>query len=245
MGSLALKRVATTTAYRDLVSAFAPRPIRGPAAHNATLQVVDRLMRIKKPSKAQREFLDLLSTLVAQYEELHYPIGRVSLPRLLAHLIEAKGVSKATVARQSKVTPSIISDVLAGRRTERAEHPPSRRVFWRFLELARRRVGIETSALISYFDFDDGAEASGSADGALGLDGGLPTQPIVLTETSWHFSQRSGSIGAPLSPGAWRDYGTLDSAHRLATTLAAQRSGTYPDRLLPEVGLNISQQGAA
>ncbi len=102
--------------YASLVAEFPPRPIRTKADHNAALRVIEDLMSQQELSRAQTEYLDLLSMLVVQYEDRLYPLEPISLAALLAHLLAARGVSAATVAREARISTSLISDVLAERR---------------------------------------------------------------------------------------------------------------------------------
>jgi HTH-type transcriptional regulator/antitoxin HigA len=112
-----LEHIATSRSYAALVNRFPPRPIRAERALRKTYRVIERLMQVPSPSKDQLDFLELLSTLVEDYESERHPTPTISLPSLLAHLIEAKGVTQADVARETRISPSTISDVLAGRRS--------------------------------------------------------------------------------------------------------------------------------
>ncbi len=112
-----LEKISKTTGpYEKLVSIFPPRPLTHPDVLEKTYAVIERLMSIKSPSAAQEDLLDVLATLVDAYESHAFPIESPTMADLLAHLIEARGVSKAEVARQTKVSPATISDVLSGRR---------------------------------------------------------------------------------------------------------------------------------
>ncbi len=53
---------------------------------------------------------------VEQYESIEHPTPKASQPALLAHLIDARGMSQAELARQSGVPRSVITNVLKGRR---------------------------------------------------------------------------------------------------------------------------------
>jgi HTH-type transcriptional regulator/antitoxin HigA len=112
-----LDRIANTSSYNGLVREFPPRLIANDGALRATYRVIDRLMRLDSPSKDQSEYLELLSTLVEQYESTHHPTPKPSLAGLLGHLIESKATSQAEVAAGARVSASTLSDVLAGRRS--------------------------------------------------------------------------------------------------------------------------------
>ena len=108
--------MSTMTAYQTLLVEFTPRPIREDSQYRRAMRHVERLMRKPKLSRAEGELLELLATLVEQYEALEHPTPAASHRELLAHLIDARGVTQAEVARGSGVPRSVISSVLAGRR---------------------------------------------------------------------------------------------------------------------------------
>lgn len=117
MTTAALDRIAKSRSYADLVARFPPRLIREKTLLKKTYDVIDRLMAVQNPSADQVEFLELLSTLVEDYESAASPTPTVSLAALLAHLIAAKEVTQTSVAKSTGVSASTISDVLAGRRS--------------------------------------------------------------------------------------------------------------------------------
>ncbi|HEV3417044.1 MAG TPA: helix-turn-helix transcriptional regulator [Pirellulales bacterium] len=73
-------------------------------------------MSVESPNHDRLKFLELLSGLVEAYESEDFPTPNVPLKNLLAHLIEAKGVSQIEVAPGANISPATLSDVLAGRR---------------------------------------------------------------------------------------------------------------------------------
>jgi HTH-type transcriptional regulator/antitoxin HigA len=116
MTAATLERIADCRDYAGLVSQFPPRVIRRRSDYKAALSVVERIMSIDRPTPDQLEFLELLSGLVEAYESQDFPTPNVPVKNLVAHLIDAKGVSQIDVARGAKISPSTLSDVLAGRR---------------------------------------------------------------------------------------------------------------------------------
>nr|DAM73887.1 MAG TPA: Helix-turn-helix XRE-family like protein [Caudoviricetes sp.] len=59
--------------------------------------------------------LILMSEVVIAYEKEHYPIEKPTLADLIGLAIEEKGMGKSELARQIGVSPSRVSDYLAGR----------------------------------------------------------------------------------------------------------------------------------
>jgi addiction module HigA family antidote len=66
--------------------------------------------------KAQGMFLELLATLVAQYEGQRYPAPDVSPGEVLAHLIDERGLTKAEVAQATGIPRQTITNIVKGDR---------------------------------------------------------------------------------------------------------------------------------
>ena len=73
-------------------------------------------MSKRELSSAESEMLELLSMLVEQYESREHPTPQVSATDMLKHLIESRGITNATLALETSVPRSIVTDILAGRR---------------------------------------------------------------------------------------------------------------------------------
>ncbi len=108
--------MSTITEYQSLLLDFTPRPIRGAGEYRRAMRQIDRLMKSEKLSRAESQLLELLATLVEQYESNDYPTPKASQADLLTHLIDARGVTRAEVARETGVPRSVITNVLKGRR---------------------------------------------------------------------------------------------------------------------------------
>ncbi len=59
--------------------------------------------------------LDLLSSLVEEYEDIHYPIGEPTLIDVLKLRMYEMGLSQAALARKIGVSPSRVCDYLSGK----------------------------------------------------------------------------------------------------------------------------------
>lgn len=59
--------------------------------------------------------LDLLSELVAEYEEQHYPVSRPTLPEIIRLRMAEMGISQKKLADLLNVSPSRISEYLNGK----------------------------------------------------------------------------------------------------------------------------------
>ena len=110
--------VTKLSAYDSLLLEYKPRPIRTPREHRRALQQVEQLIRRygPHPPRAEGELVAVLSTLIESYETDQFPRRRPSPAETLAHLIDAKQVTKAELARATGIPRSTITNVLSGRR---------------------------------------------------------------------------------------------------------------------------------
>ena len=105
-----------TPSYAELLVEIEPRPITSKAALQRTYKLIDDLMSRPELNRAESEMLELLSLLVEQYESRAHPTPQVSAADMLAHLLESRGVTNATLAAETNIPRSIVTDILAGRR---------------------------------------------------------------------------------------------------------------------------------
>jgi HTH-type transcriptional regulator/antitoxin HigA len=105
----------TLTSYQSLLLDYEPRPIRSDGAYRKALRHVEKLMR-PNLTRPESELVELLATLIEQYESREHPTPKSPPREMLAHLIEVRGVAQAEVARATGIPRSTVSAVLAGRR---------------------------------------------------------------------------------------------------------------------------------
>jgi HTH-type transcriptional regulator/antitoxin HigA len=108
--------MTTVTAYDNLLLDVRPRPIRSQAAYRRALRHVERLMSKPHLSPAESEMVELLSLLLEQYEAVEHPTPECAPAEMLEHLLEARTITKARLARETGIPRSVITNVLAGRR---------------------------------------------------------------------------------------------------------------------------------
>ena len=65
--------------YEDLTALFPPHAIQDEADYDATLEVLEALLRLRRPTRAQAQYLDTLTQLVHAYDEAHYAEELVEL----------------------------------------------------------------------------------------------------------------------------------------------------------------------
>jgi HTH-type transcriptional regulator / antitoxin HigA len=102
--------------YLELVIAFPLASIKSDEHLQEAQNVMDRLLARGDLDDGEEMYLDALSDLVAAYEDEHYPIEPASDAEMLCHLMEAKGVTQAELSRQTRISKSTISEILAGKK---------------------------------------------------------------------------------------------------------------------------------
>ncbi len=98
--------------YLKLVHRRPLLPIRSDKDLANAIRVIDSLIDRPSLSRGEQDYLDVLSDLVEAYETEHDPMPQVPDDRMLRHLLEAKGVSQAEVARATGIATPTISAVL-------------------------------------------------------------------------------------------------------------------------------------
>lgn len=107
--------MSTATEYRRLLSEHVPQPIRTAKDYRRALAQLEKLM-VPRPSAASSQLIEVLSTLIEKYERQESPSLQVSPAAMLAHLLEAKQLKCADLARATAIPPATLSNVLANRR---------------------------------------------------------------------------------------------------------------------------------
>ncbi|MEL7226266.1 MAG: transcriptional regulator [Cyanobacteria bacterium P01_D01_bin.36] len=107
--------------YTSLLLAFPPRPINTEEQFLATQNAIDDLIDKGTLTEDEQDYLNLLGTLVASYEEQFVEIPDISGVEILKVLIEENNL------RQKDLTPifkteSIVSDVINHKRNLTVEH---------------------------------------------------------------------------------------------------------------------------
>ena len=107
-----------STAYETLLQEFVPRPISSQRGYQRTLKQIDGLIRKAQRSRAEDDLLELLATLVEQYEiRQGHTTPELSPRDRLAGLIEARQLTQTEVSRASQVPRTTINEILTGRRS--------------------------------------------------------------------------------------------------------------------------------
>ena len=110
---LVARRVSDT--YFKLIKQFPLVHIRDEAHLDEALDVVSALLRKDRDVGAQ-EYLDVLTDLVAGYEEEHVPMPDVSEADVLRELMRSNGLRQTDLGKAVGIAQSTISAVLNGTR---------------------------------------------------------------------------------------------------------------------------------
>ena len=109
-------------AYLGLVTTLPLRPIRSERELDRAAKMIDSLLDKPKLTKAERDYLEVLTDLVEKYEAEAYPAEPASDAEMLAHLLDARGMSQTELAAKVGIAGSTLSEVLHGKRQLRREH---------------------------------------------------------------------------------------------------------------------------
>lgn len=102
--------------YFDLVQRFPLRPLRSERDLIQATKVIDELIDREDLDPDEDDYLDVLSDLVAKFEDKHHSIPRASDAEVLSFLIEQRGVNQRTVALATEIPVSTICEIMAGKR---------------------------------------------------------------------------------------------------------------------------------
>ena len=107
--------------YRQLVTAYPPVKIADDMQAAATEARLEALLAKTSLSASERAYADLLSDLLADWEDATVDIPDLPNADLLKHLLEGRGLRQRDLVGVLP-TASVVSDVLAGRRQLTREH---------------------------------------------------------------------------------------------------------------------------
>ncbi len=111
----------STNPYIELLTSFPPRPITSEEELIATKKVIDSLIDKGELTPDEQDYLNVLGTLVHEYEEKHKPIPDIYGVELLKALIAELALRQKDLVPIFK-TESIVSEVLSGQRNLTVNH---------------------------------------------------------------------------------------------------------------------------
>ncbi|HZB89209.1 MAG TPA: helix-turn-helix domain-containing protein [Terracidiphilus sp.] len=114
--------LAADPAYAALLTRFPPRVIRTEEQNESSIEALYELEQCRDHwNPEQAELADLLTLLIEDFEEKHYQLPPSSPLERLSFLMEQHGLKQKDLADVFG-TPSIVSEVLRGRRQLNKEH---------------------------------------------------------------------------------------------------------------------------
>ncbi len=109
--------IAIATANdQALIERFPLRPIRDEATLEMATKLVDEPSRRTDLSEEETAYLEVLSDQIERYEDEHHPIPEGSPADVLPYLMDERGLNEASLAAETGLPKSLISEVLNGNR---------------------------------------------------------------------------------------------------------------------------------
>jgi len=103
--------------YKQLLQEVVPRPISSDREYKRALKQIERLMTAAHQTRAEADMIELLGTLIEQYEVRQGYTDPVLLPRdRLAGLMEASELTQTDMSVRAQVPRSTLNEILCGKR---------------------------------------------------------------------------------------------------------------------------------
>ncbi|MBE9206368.1 transcriptional regulator [Nostoc sp. LEGE 06077] len=104
-----------TITYSQLLVELQPKVITTEEEYDHTLETVEKLMACKNRTPEQTAILQLLVTLIEEFENKNYPLEPSSPHAILKHLIEARGIKQSDLVGIMG-SKGVVSEVVNGNR---------------------------------------------------------------------------------------------------------------------------------
>ncbi len=112
--------ISPTATYAKLVAKTPPRIVRTEEQNESYIKVLFDL-KSRKMTKDEREFADVLTLLIEDFEEKHYALPKASPTEAIMFLMDQHGLKQKDLIDVFG-TPSIVSEVLNGKRDLNKDH---------------------------------------------------------------------------------------------------------------------------
>jgi HTH-type transcriptional regulator/antitoxin HigA len=117
-----MSATAVRSEYAALLSSTLPAVIRSEAENERYIAVLEELDgKGNRMTAAERRMADLLTLLIEDFEEKHYALKAASPLEVLNELMRANNLKQKDLV-EIFATPSIVSEVLHGKRQLTTEH---------------------------------------------------------------------------------------------------------------------------
>ena len=111
----------TTNQYVELLQKFPPRPVTSETEFEATQTMINQLLDKSELTPDEEDYLDVLGTLIYNYEQQQEIIPDIYGIELLKFLLEERDLKQKDLVPIFK-TESIVSAVLNGKRQLTSRH---------------------------------------------------------------------------------------------------------------------------
>jgi HTH-type transcriptional regulator / antitoxin HigA len=108
--------------YLELIRCFPLRPIRSEAELDRAEAMLHRLLDAPGLSVPEQDYLEILGSLIDEYETKAHPIEPLPPDQMLAMSIETRGVTQTEVSRATGIPVSTISELIAQKREFNRAH---------------------------------------------------------------------------------------------------------------------------
>ncbi len=103
--------------YKQLLQEVVPRPISSDREYKRALKQIERLMHAVHKTRAEDDMIELLGTLIEQYEvRLGYTDPVLSPRDRLAGLMEARELTQTDLSERAHVPRTTLNEILSGKR---------------------------------------------------------------------------------------------------------------------------------
>lgn len=103
--------------YKTLLQEVVPRPITSDREYKRALKQIERLMRQSHKTRAADDMIELLGTLIEQFEIRKGHTDPIQSPRdRLEGLMQARELSQSELSERANVPRTTINEILCGKR---------------------------------------------------------------------------------------------------------------------------------
>jgi HTH-type transcriptional regulator / antitoxin HigA len=103
--------------YLELIQQFPLKSIQSEEELESATAMIHSLIDQKTLSEPEKDYLEILSNIVYEYEEVHYPMGEDTLDHeMLEELMTDRDLTQAQFAKAVGMATSTVSEILKGKR---------------------------------------------------------------------------------------------------------------------------------
>lgn len=108
--------------YLELIRSFPLRPIHSEADLDRATSVMHKLLDVENLTPPEQDYLQILGSLIEEYEEKAHPIEDVPAHEMLAGLMDVNNVTQTALSKATGIPVSTISELLSQKREFNVRH---------------------------------------------------------------------------------------------------------------------------